>query len=441
MKTPIADFVKNYTDSKVSRFHMPGHKGKAILGCEPVDITEIMGADVLGEAQGIIGESEENATTLFGTGHSFYVTQGSTTAICAMLALVKVAEGRTTVLAARNVHKAFVNACALLDMDVDWLMPEVCSNILECEITAEMVEIKLKNSPKPSAVYLTSPDYLGNIQNIQGISKVCKKYGVPLLVDNAHGAYLKFLEKSLHPIDLGADMCCDSAHKTLPVLTGGGYLHISKDAPKKFIENARGKLGMFSSTSPSYLILQSLDLCNAYLAGCYRTELSECIKCTDAIKAFLTEKGFALEKGEPLKITVNARKSGYSGSELAELLRRSGVEPEFCDNDFLVLMATPQNSHKDFERLTKAFSQIGIRPMSKSKFVPLNKPVAKMTIRDAVFAESEMVRAENAIGRICAELTVSCPPAVPVVVCGEEITEEAAAIFDYYGTDKVKVVK
>ena len=179
----------------------------------------------------------------------------------------------------------------------------------------------------------------------------------------------------------------------------------------------------------------------AYLDGDYKKELFGCIKRTDAVKDFLKEKGFVLEKGEPLKITVNARKSGYSGVELAEILRHSGIESEFCDNDFLVLMATPKNSREDFERLTNAFARIEIRPTVKSRFVPLCRPTAKMTIRDAVFAESETVGAENAIGRICAELTVSCPPAVPIVVCGEEITEEAAAMFEYYGTDRVKVVK
>ncbi len=440
MKTPIADFVKNYIDGKKARFHMPGHKGKAILGCEESDITEINGADVLGEAQGIIGESEENATTLFGTGHSFYVTQGSTTAICAMLALVKAAKGRTTILAARNVHKAFVNACALLDIDADWLMPDDFSNILECKITAQTVEEKLKNHPKPRAVYLTSPDYLGNIQDIHGISQVCKKYGVPLLVDNAHGAYLKFLDESRHPIDLGATMCCDSAHKTLHVLTGGAYLHISKDAPKKYTENARSKIALFSSTSPSYLILQSLDLCNAYLDEGYRAELSECIKRVDAVKEFLTKKGFALEKGEPLKITFNVRKSGYSGEKLAEILRHCGIEPEFYDKDFLVLMATPQNSFDDFERLTNAFSHIEIGLAVKERPVPLDRPVTKMTIREAVFADTETVSVKDAVGRICAELTVSCPPAVPIAVSGEEITESIAALFEYYGTDEIRVV-
>ena len=234
MKTPISDFVKKYARNGFSRFHMPGHKGKKILGCEKIDITEIDGADVLSTAAGIIGESENNASSLFKTAHTFYTTEGSSTAICAMLAL----SGGKKILAARNIHKAFIHACALLDYDVEWLMPQTPENILSCEISGKLVEAKLASMPeKPSAVYITSPDYLGNIQDIPGIADVCKKHNIPLLVDNAHGAYLGFLKKSLHPIHLGATVCCDSAHKTLPVLTGGAYLHIAGESD--FLQNAR----------------------------------------------------------------------------------------------------------------------------------------------------------------------------------------------------------
>ena len=199
----------------MSRFHMPGHKGENFLGFEHLDITEICGADVLSDADGIIADSEKNAATIFKTAHTFYSTGGSTAAICAMLAL---AGGENSlILAARNVHKAFINACALLNFEVSWLMPDNFSGILECRISAETVEKAILSADKkPSAVYLTSPDYLGNLQDIADISKICKKYDVPLLVDNAHGAYLGFLKDSLHPIHLGADICCDSAHKTLP---------------------------------------------------------------------------------------------------------------------------------------------------------------------------------------------------------------------------------
>lgn len=440
MNTPIVDFVKDYAQKNMSRLHMPGHKGKSFLGVEKYDITEVEGADVLSTADGIIAESENNASLLFDTNHTYYTTQGSTTAIYAMLALVKKQNG--VILAARNVHKAFIHACALLDMEVQWLMDSDASTVLKCEVSAKTVEDKIKSlSQKPVAVYLTSPDYLGNIQNIPEISEVCKKYDVPLLVDNAHGAYLGFLEKSLHPIHLGATVCCDSAHKTLPVLTGGAYLHISKDAPKEFGDKARGALALFSSTSPSYIILQSLDLCNRYINDKIREDLLECVNKTNALKDYIKEKGFCVMDGEPLKITLDCNASGYTGDEMATVLRNNNIEPEFYDDRYLVLMVTPQNDHEDFKLISNAFSDLKSKKPIGETGLKISLPVKKMSVRDAVFAESETVDVDNSIGRICASPTVSCPPAVPIAVSGEEITEEVAELFKYYGTDKILVVK
>ena len=160
--TPIADFVQNYAKSDFSRLHMPAHKGKSILGCEALDITEISGADVLYSADGIIDESENNASELFGTAHTFYSTEGSTLSIKAMLAIAKKnAPAGKKILAARNVHKAFVYACALLDIDVEWIYPEKTGHLCECEITPSALREKLSSMPSlPFALYVTSPNYL-----------------------------------------------------------------------------------------------------------------------------------------------------------------------------------------------------------------------------------------------------------------------------------------
>ncbi len=440
MNTPIADFIKEYAEKKTARFHMPGHKGKNFLGIEKYDITEFDGADVLSSADGVIYESEKNATSLFQTAHTYYTTEGSSTAICAMLALVK--KESSLILAARNVHKAFIHACALLDMDVEWLIQDEVSTVLKCDISAKAVEKKILSlKQKPGAVYLTSPDYLGNIQNISEIAATCKKYNIPLLVDNAHGAYLGFLEKSLHPIHLGATMCCDSAHKTLPVLTGGAYLHISKDAPKEFLGNARNSLSLFSSTSPSYLILQSLDLCNRYMADCIRDELIECINKINLLKEVIKNAGFCVLDSEPLKITADACASGYTAYELANILRDNNAEPEFYDDRFLVLMITPQNNDEDFELLKKIFSSLKSKSAIPVKTVRIEAPVKRMSVRDAVFSESEIVNVSDAVGKICASPTVSCPPAVPIAISGEEITRETAELLRIYNTKKILVVK
>lgn len=448
MKTPICDFVNSYAKKDMARLHMPGHKGVSFLGCEKMDITEIRGADELYDAEGIIAESERNAESLFGFGKTIYGTEGSSQCIRTMLFLALQGAERTgeraVVLAARNAHKAFLYSCALMDLDVEWLIPEEGekSSLCTCPITAEQVEQKLSEmAQKPFAVYITAPDYLGYSPDIRGIAEVCKQADIPLLVDNAHGAYLKFLQPSRHPIDLGAAMCCDSAHKTLPVLTGGAYLHFSAEWAEKVGHQAKKAMEIFGSTSPSYLILQSLDRCNAYLAGGYPEKLAVTIKKVDAGKNALSEQGWEVMDGDPLKLTVFTGKMGYTGEEVAEILRENGVECEFADLDAVVLMATPENSNRDFEKVISALTSLPKREEIQMIQMPFILPKQKMKIRDAMFSLWEEVNCEDAVGRICASPCVSCPPAIPIAASGEEITAEMVELFKAYGIAKMEVVK
>ncbi len=438
MKTPIFDFVKKYADRKSSRFHMPGHKGEGKLGCEVYDITEVSGADVLYSADGIINESENNLTALYGTAHSYYSTEGSTLAIKAMLALAcsDRREGRPLILAARNVHTAFIKAAALLDIDVEWIYPHNFTHLCACNIGGEDVRRALSNlAKKPCAVYVTSPDYLGNLLDIRAISDVCREGGLPLLVDNAHGAYLKFLEEDIHPITLGAAMCADSAHKTLPVLTGGAYLHISRDY-SYYTERAREALSLFASTSPSYLTLASLDLCNDYLADGYTEKLATCARKIDKIKSEIASLGFEVVKSEPLKIVLKADES------FVDFLREQGIEPEFADGEYLVLMATPENRDEDFARLIDALKSAKIPEIIiKNSAAMIKNHKREMSIKDAILSPSETLSIDKSLGRICAAPTVSCPPAVPIVISGEVITQEDVNLFKFYGIKTVSVTK
>lgn len=436
MTTPIFDFVKKYAESKTTRFHMPGHKGVGELGCEAYDITEIKGADVLYSADGIINDSENNLSSLYGTAHSFYSTEGSTLAIKAMLALVSErGEGeRPLILAARNVHTAFIKAAALLDLEIEFIYPEREGHLCECNITSEMLFDRLKECEQlPSAVYVTSPDYLGNMLDIKALSKVCREFGLPLLVDNAHGAYLKFLPKDQHPITLGAAMCSDSAHKTLPVLTGGAYLHISKDY-SEYAERVREALSLFASTSPSYLTLCSLDLCNKRLADGYAEEICNLSKKVAEIKEKIADLGLDVRESEPLKIVLRVGKS------LAQHLNNNNIEVEFADNDYTVLMLTPENSDNDLERLISALASYE-KHGEERKYMSVKPHERAISVRRAILSPSELISVEESPGRILASPTVSCPPAVPVVVSGEIITEEDIAIFRHYGIDTISVIK
>ena len=444
MKTPIVDFLEKYRNDGKVRAHMPGHKGRGVLGLSEFDITEVSGADSLYEASGIIAESEACATEIFGS-DTYYSTEGSTQCIKAMLFLASKrawALGSTPViLAARNAHKSFIMASALIGFEIKWLEPSKESYLFS-GFSADGLEALFSRGELPTALYLTSPDYLGRICDVSAAARICKKYGVLLLVDNAHGAYLKFLKESRHPIDLGADMCCDSAHKTLPCLTGGAYLHVSKNAPGKYLASARRMLSLFASTSPSYLILESLDLCNAYLSDGYAEKLCATAERIICVKDELSKAGFCIRETEPLKIVIDATEYGYTGFDIAAHLSEAGIETEFFDGEYLVLMATPENSDSDYERLVFALRSLPKKAGLAKKIinVKINAP-KKLSVRDAVFSEHETLPVREAIGRICASPTVSCPPAVPIAVSGEIITEEAVLLFEKHKIYEIEVVK
>ncbi len=438
MKTPIIDFVNNYNNSKNLRLHMPGHKGVNILGFEERDITEIDGADVLYKADGIIKQSEDNARLLFETKKTFYSAEGSSLAIRAMLYLVKLYSSsvnkKPLIFAGRNAHKTFITAAAILDFDVRWLMPEISESIISCNITADYLDNILKNADeKPVAVYITSPDYLGNMLDIKALAKICKKHGVLLLTDNAHGAYLKFLPEDKHPIHLGADICCDSAHKTLPVLTGGAYLHISESAPQIFWEQAENALSIFASSSPSYLILQSLDYANKYISCGYREKLASFIEKLEILKAGLSDIGFCIFSDEPLKLTISPKSYGYTGYELSEILLKKGIVCEFCDSDFIVFMFTPETPLSGLEILQKALTEIIKKPAINTPALIIPKCKKVLSLKEAVFSPSKELAVEKCIGKILTAASVNCPPAVSIVVCGEEINSQAIECFKYYG--------
>ncbi|MBQ8128823.1 MAG: amino acid decarboxylase [Clostridia bacterium] len=450
MKTPIVDFLFAYAGSGTARLHMPGHKGHAYLGPEALDITEIRGADELYAADGIIAESERNASAIFGTGMTLYSVEGSSHAIRSMILLARQCFDRTgngCILAARNAHKAFLYALAVCGVDAEWIYPaeEDANSVASCATEPETLDRRLFEMAQadklPFAVYVTSPDYLGRRADIAGLSGVCRAYGLPLLVDNAHGAYLHFLEEPCHPMDLGAAMCADSAHKTLPALTGAAYLHLAPGVAP--LQEAKAAMELTGTTSPSYIVMASLDLVNAQLSGGYAARIRDAARGLEAVKERLARAGVPVLPSEPLKLTVDAAAIGFTGGELGDRLRARGAEPEFCDADYLVCMVTPDNSREDLDKAATALEEAAAQGRGPRVRTPLRlKPLERrMSIRGAVLAPHETVPLRVAEGRICGAPTVSCPPAIPLAVSGEVLDAEALRLMAACGIERVSVIR
>ena len=243
-----------------------------------------------------------------------------------------------------------------------------------------------------------------------------------------------------HPLDLGADLCCDSAHKTLGVLTGGAYLHLAKSAPPMLCDAANRAMALFASTSPSYLILQSLDTANMALDNNYVNLIMSTSKQVDTLHAALAADGWTLAGDEPLKLTLCPKSRGYTGLEIAALLERQAIYCEFADPDYVVFMLSPSTPVSAYSMLLAALRLLSPRSPLTATPPVLRAPERLLSPREAMLAPSETLPVQQAAGRILASPGVSCPPAVPILVCGERIDAAAIHAFRYYGVEQIDVV-
>ncbi|MGN1423200.1 MAG: amino acid decarboxylase [Oscillospiraceae bacterium] len=425
MNTPIVDFLEKYTRENRLRLHMPGHKGEF-----PHDITEIEGADSLFESDatgGIIAQSEAIAAKIFGAAKTCYSCGGSTLAIQTALAVLK-SQGVNTVAASRYSHRSLAAAAATLRLNVKWLYPR--------EYLSADVEYTAQALSGADAVFIPNIDYYG------GTWKFVKP-NIPVIIDNAHGAYLRFVDKRkfgteyLHPLELGFPlMSAESAHKTLPVLTGGAYLHFANGTD---FSRAKEFMGIFGSSSPSYLIMESLDRFNGIIAANVNSVTHAC-EAVAALKAKLTKAGVPLRKSDPLRVVINARESGLSGFEYASVLRKNGVECEMADENRVVLLFSSATTVKDCERAEMAvLFAPQKKPLPEVKY-PVIKPKADMPIYEALFLPQKLVPVQNAGGEVCAGMKAPCPPGVPLVMPGEIIDHYVVEALMQYGVKYIAVI-
>lgn len=425
---------------------MPGHKGAAdclapLAAALELDITELPDTGSLFDASGPTAQAEELAATAFHSAASFMSTGGCTLCIQAMLRLAVPYGG--TLLCSRTIHRAAINAMALLDIQPVWILPDDSAGPgFAGRITVESVRRAVCENSDVKAIYLTSPNYFGVLSDIRAIAGIASLAGIPLLVDNAHGAHLGFLKGYESPLVAGAAISADSAHKTLPVLTGGAWLNIGDT---RFVEGARGAMALFGSTSPSYPVMVSLDLCRAWLEEKGTTELERVRRQTAAIKDTLCQYGFSVPTGlcDPLRVAFHGG-DGWSAREAGTVLREHGIEPEYAGPGGLILIPSPFNTPDDFARLFSAMEvmarccppdAVGTAP------VAMLLPPAVMTPREAITAISETVAVTSAVGRVAATAACPCPPAIPAIMPGERLTPEVCVILSQYGVHNISVVK
>ncbi|MDD2362892.1 MAG: aminotransferase class V-fold PLP-dependent enzyme [Oscillospiraceae bacterium] len=451
---PFYNALLKYAAKGRASFHTPGHKGHAglLAGLEShaLDLTELPDTGDLFGGGDAIEQAEKLASEVFGSGLTLFSSGGCTLCIQAMLLLG--AGGGARVIFARNCHRSAVNAAAILGITPIWIMPTGNQG----QVTEKDIGDILKAETDISAVYITSPDYYGNLADIPAVSALCRAAGVKLLVDNAHGSHLGAF--GLHPLALGADMTADSSHKTLPVLTGGAMLHIGRAGEPCLIDRqtAKAAMSVFASTSPSFNILASLDLARDWWQRVGIQAYRITAETVAELERLASRQGIGVFLGnlrDPSRITLDTAALGVEGETAAEYFREQGCEPEYSDERHVVFIITPFNTPEEIQRLkvavkglTVAFRRGLFWHTGKKRTPPdydhvYSLPEAAMSPREALLACCETVDADNAVGRIAARAVCPCPPGIAAVVPGEIIDAQTAEKLKLCGFNRLVVLK
>jgi arginine decarboxylase len=448
MNTPIFNALKKYVDSNPVSFYMPGHKHGRGLPQEfidyipKIDVTEIPGTDNLHFPETIIKEAQDLAAQLFGADRTFFLINGSS---CGILAsILTLCNHEDKLIVGRNCHRSVVASLTLAGAVPIYVAPEYNEEYgISAHITPQSIEKALVENPDCKGVFITSPNFYGVCSDIREISRVCHKYGKPLFVDEAHGPHLKFHYKLPESaMEGGADICIQSAHKTLLALTQSSLLHVRSDLIDA--NTLKHILVMIQTTSPSYILMSSLDIAREILATQGERLLGELL---DNIKLFklkmqvltrlsIVDKKTDVFDFDPTRLVIHCRKLGISGFDLdRELRNRFNVQPELCDLYNVVFITTMDNIKEDFDALFNALVVIH----EENKFreeLPLKNmrldtiPQQKYVPSDAFSMTSVRVPLAESEGRISTASVVPYPPGIPVLCPGEEITRASIEYID-----------
>ncbi len=431
MEYLICEALKKYRRLHAARFHMPGHKADRrhfpFFKDAAYDITELSFADCLEEPDGLIAAAESDVAELLGAKRSFFLTDGSSCGIWAMLYAVSRRGGKLAV--ARGAHKSVYNACGVLGIEPCLLRGNELNGI-PLPPTAAEIEDVFKKEKDVCAVLVTSPDYYGNISDYVAIRRICDGYGKLFLADGAHGAYLRFDPDEAHSYVGGyADAWVDGAHKTLPTLTQGAVLNVNRE---DLLADIREGAGLFRTTSPSYPIMASIEYGVKYLAEKGAALTDPLKREFSLMKMRLKRRGVRFyEGGGALRFAVDFGGMGISPYLAEEQLERRRVYPEMNDGRYILFYLSPLTRPAQLLRLERVIRRIArMRPL-KETYEPKPEAVSgvkKFSYLTALTFRKESVPLSESVGRVAARNAGVAPPCVPVVVAGEQITERAAEL-------------
>lgn len=447
IQTPILDALENYKKNPSTGFHIPGHNRGAgvlerfrnLIGEDALllDTTdEFDGLGTLHPSTGAIDDAMKLASIAYNSKKTFFITSGST--ISNLAIAFGVVSPADEIIVARNSHRSVITGTMLSGANPTWLMPKLLKNwSIFGAIEAEALEFELNKKPDTKFVWVVNPTYEGMISDIKKMAEICKKYNVPLIVDEAHGSLWNFSDElPQSALELGADAVVHSLHKTGGSMTQSSLLHISKNS-KLDVHKIEHSLKLLHTTSPSVLLLASLDAARAHLdskkgrlliknaienAKYFRKEA----KKIDGLSVLGEEDNV---KFDVTKIFIKMK--GLSGKRLETILELDfNIEIESASDEGVLILSNIGNTREEFQYLIKALKEISIREypdichLEGKKYMPLMEPVTVMTPREAYFAPKKLVKIEEAVGKISAEVIALCPPGISVLLPGEVIHRE-----------------
>ena len=422
----------DYAKKKRISFSMPGHKGGRGFSEEfksmafQMDVTELPDTESLNSPKETIKNLKEKLSEIYGAKESFVLTGGSTSGVHIMLSSA-IKKGK--LLTQRNCHRSVINAAAILGFDIEFLPTIYDENTMTpLPPTKEMVEAAVKNYQNIDAVLITSPDYYGHIADIKGIGEVLKKYNIPLLVDEAHGAHFPFLGVP-NAIKEGADMAVESAHKTLNALNQAAYLHVSGDIISP--DTVRMIIPMHLTSSPSYPIVVSAETALTNSGGW--KILEKYIKAKKELLKNSTKVLYPDGITDETRVVFCLKNYCITGYEFEKILRlRYNIDSEMSDRFNIVFIITPSNTLPEIDTLFKAAEEIlSDTPLKKAEIITFPPtPKKRLSPKDTMQSDGEMIEVKKSHGRILKSNITAYPPGSAILVMGEEMSEDLISYID-----------